>query len=157
MDNFLDYVFMVLPVLRIDCFLANTRPKASISEVVLPEAESPVFELHTPKHSVSAIARLEDGDFVVQAGSTARTVWSGKGSENTTYGKLFVELVETGVLHQEGDLRVFAENYAFKSPSAAAAVINGRPSNGTLEWKVQGSGKTYKEWETEKLERETGE
>jgi hypothetical protein len=81
-------------------------------------------------------------------------VWKSKGREETSYGRLFTELVQTGVLAEHDDLRVFAENYAFKSPSAAAAVINGRPANGTIEWKLAGSGKTYKEWEAEKLEQE---
>ncbi len=48
------------------------------------------------------------------------------------------------------------ENYAFKSPSAAAAVVNGRPSNGNAEWRIRASGKTYKDWEEEKLAGEQG-
>jgi len=39
-------------------------------------------------------------------------------------------------------------------PSAAAAVVNGRPANGTIEWKLQTTGQTYKEWEVEKLNQE---
>ena len=53
----------------------------------------------------------------------------------------------------DGELAVFTENYAFKSPSAAAAVVNGRPTNGTTEWRLP-DGKTYKAWEAEKLEQE---
>ncbi|MFH7321332.1 DUF4357 domain-containing protein [Desulfurivibrio sp. D14AmB] len=46
------------------------------------------------------------------------------------------------------------KNDAGKSPSAAAAVVNGRPANGTIEWKLQATGQTYKEWEAEKLNQE---
>lgn len=37
-----------------------------------------------------------------------------------------------------------------------AEVFNGRPTNGTIEWKVKGTAKTYKDWEAEKLTREQG-
>lgn len=155
MENFLEYILMVLPALRVDSFLANTRPQQVSAAAPMSGNEAAVvFELRTPKHGIEAVARLEHGEFVVQAGSKASLAWKGKGSEASTYGKLFVELVNTGVLQEQGGLRVFADNYAFKSPSAAAAVVNGRPANGTIEWKLAGSGKTYKEWEAEKLEQE---
>ena len=156
MENFLDYVMMVLPALRIDSFLAQTRPGSGQAAAVADQGtqDNPVFELNTPKHGIHASARMENGEFVVQAGSLARQAWEGRGTENTAYAKLFQELVDTGVLKSQGELRVFSENYAFRSPSAAAAVVNGRPANGTIEWKLQGSGRTYKEWEAEKLEQE---
>lgn len=151
MEAFLEYVFMVLPALRIDCFLRNTRPEHSTRMGSETKFETPVFELRTVRHGLHAIAKLDDGEFIVQAGSNARKEWSGKGSENTAYGQLYVELVRTGVLQQQNSHRIFSANYAFKSPSAAGAVVNGRPTNGTLEWKLAGTDKTYKQWEAEKL------
>lgn len=56
-----------------------------------------------------------------------------------------------GVLVPQGDHAVFSQAYAFKSTSAAAAVVNGRPANGTVEWRVVGSGQTYKAWEAAQL------
>lgn len=156
MENFLEYILMVLPALRIDSFLANTRPKARATAVPVDGDESDaalVFTLRTPKHGIEATAVLENGEFVVQQGSKVSHHWKGKGSELTSYGKLFDELVKTSVLMEQGGFRVFSENYAFKSPSAAAAVVNGRPANGTIEWKLA-DGRTYKEWEAEKLEQE---
>ncbi|MAT64230.1 MAG: methionine sulfoxide reductase [Gammaproteobacteria bacterium] len=155
MENFLDYVMMVLPALRIDSFLAQTRPGSGQAATIAATSpqDNPVFELYTPKHDIRATARLENGEFVVQAGSQARHAWESKLAEHS-YATLFQELVTTGVLREEGEVRVFSDNYAFRSPSAAAAVVNGRPANGTLEWKLQGSGRTYKEWEAEKLEQE---
>ena len=153
MENFLEYILMVLPALRIDCFLANTRPKASVSIAPknnVEEDKAVTFLLRTPKHGLEARAVLENGEFIVEAGSLASQSWKGKGTEQSTYGKLFVELVKTGVLADQGSTRVFSENYAFRSPSAAAAVVNGRSANGTVEWKLA-NGKTYKEWETENL------
>jgi hypothetical protein len=157
MEAFLDYILMVLPALRIDCFLKNTRPSSQATSRTVATAEVPLFELRTPKHGIRATAKLENGEFVVQAGSVARRAWEGKGSENSAYGQLYVELVKMGVLAEQGMHRVFRENYAFKSPSAAAAVVNGRPANGTIEWKVQGQTRTYKQWEAEKLAGDNAE
>lgn len=149
METFLDNLFMVLPALRIDMFLASTRPEtAAVAPVA---AMSPVFELANKRHGLSARARLVDGDFIVDAGSLARAQWSGQGSEDSGYAQLHTELLRMGVLVPQGDHAVFSKSYAFKSTSGAAAVVNGRPANGTLEWRVVGSGQTYKAWEAEQL------
>lgn len=151
MEAFLDYILMILPALRIDCFLKNIRPSSPATFRAAATDEAPLFELRTPKHGIRAAAKLENGEFIVQAGSIARRTWVGKGYESTTYGQLYEELVRMGVLADQGNQRVFNQNYAFKSPSAAAAVVNGRSTNGTTEWKLQGQTKTYKQWEAEKL------
>lgn len=158
MEAFLDYIMMVLPALRIDSFLRNTRPAPRPTERNELMAATPIFELKTPSHGITATARLENGEFVVLVGSLARTKWVGQSSGHTGYKQLHDDLVRTGVIQDhDGKLRIFTENYAFKSPSAAAAVVNGRPANGTLEWKVQGQNKTYKEWEAGQLDRNSGE
>ncbi|WP_420887851.1 DUF4357 domain-containing protein [Candidatus Phycosocius spiralis] len=61
------------------------------------------------------------------------------------------ELCRTGVLVPQGEASTFTTDYAFASASAAAAVVCGRPSNGTLEWRVKGKAMTYREWEATKL------
>ena len=40
----------------------------------------------------------------------------------------------------------------FASPSSATAVVAGRNSNGRTEWTVQGSGKSYADWQTEGID-----
>jgi hypothetical protein len=39
------------------------------------------------------------------------------------------------------------EDVPFKSPSAAAAVVLDRNSNGRTEWKLAGTKVTYDEWQ----------
>jgi len=158
MEAFLEYIFMILPALRIDAFLANTRPSHDTRKHEGQQSTA-LFELHTPKHGIHASAILENGEFVVQEGSLARDVWGGRGSKDSGYAQLHTELVRMGILqsHLTGKLRVFTANYAFKSPSAAAAVINGYPTNGTLAWKVRGQATTYKEWEANQLASNTFE
>ena len=157
MEAFLDYILMVLPALRIDSFVKNTRPTSQATDHPVAAPLAPIFELQTPKHGIHATAKLEDGEFVVQAGSIARRAWESHKWENTGYGQLYAELVRMGIFAEQGTNRVFRENYAFKSPSAAAAVVNGRLANGTIEWKVQGQSKTYKQWEAEQLARDNME
>lgn len=153
MEGFLDNVFMVLPAVRIDIFLKSTRPTKAIGIVKNGLEDDPVFELKTPIASIRAKAVLEGGDFIVQAGSLARPEWVGDTSKKTAYSRLYQELVDQGVLEVSGSHRVFVENYAFNSPSAAGAVINGRSTNGQTAWKHLDSGKTFREWESDNLIR----
>ncbi|WP_339695793.1 DUF4357 domain-containing protein [Celeribacter baekdonensis] len=46
-----------------------------------------------------------------------------------------------------GDLLNIQSGFAFNSPSAAAAVVLDRNSNGRIEWKVKGSKQTYHDWQ----------
>ena len=151
MESFLDYLLMVLPALRIDMFLSSRRAPSSSVAAPLDGLGIVCFELNLRKHGITAQALLRDGEFVVQAGSTARREWAGVGTESSGYAMLHGELLRTGVLVIQGDVSVFTSDYAFGSASAAAAVVCGRPSNGTLEWKVKDEGATYKEWEARQL------
>lgn len=46
-----------------------------------------------------------------------------------------------------GGLLRFARDYVFASPSAAAAVVTGRNANGRIEWRIQGSGMNFGDWQ----------
>jgi hypothetical protein len=147
MESFLGYLFMVLPAIRVDLFIKNTRP--SVRAAASPGAPPvPRFSLFSRKHGLTATAALQDGEFIVEAGSMARLRWEGQSHH---YASLHEELRKSGVLEQQGDHCVFTQNYAFNSPSAAAAVVNGRPANGTIEWRLEGGSLTYKDWEAGQL------
>ena len=156
MEVFLDYVLMILPALRVDCFVQKARASSSAIGEGIGAADVTRFELRTPKHGIHAKARLEGGEFIVASGSSARKDYSPK-YRHTSYGKLHAELKSNGVLgevHEAGladGLLTFTQDFAFQSPSAAAAIVNGRTSNGTIEWKTVDEGKVYKEWESDRL------
>lgn len=154
MEAFLEYVRMVLPALRIDAFISNKRPSA-LEIGGAGQSRAYVFELVAKKHDITATAVFADGEFVVQKGSQARLEWTGP--TDHSYAQMHAELVRMGVIEARGGRREFVTNYAFKSPSAAAAAVNGRSSNGTLEWKLKGTQKTYKDWEAEELAKASGE
>jgi len=150
MESFLNYLLMVLPALRIDMFIRNTRP------AVRAEAGAPIaarFRLVNKRHGLTASAALQDGEFIVEAGSLARLRWEGATTKQTGYALLHEELISTGVLKEDDGHCVFMQNYAFSSPSAAAAVVLGRPANGTLEWRPADGSGTYKDWEAAQLAR----
>lgn len=158
MEAFLDYLFMVLPAVRIDMFVQNVRPTEPPAITPPSFSAEPVaclspsrvrFSLETKKHGLTATALLEDGEFVVQAGSQARGRQD-KPDGASSYAHLFDQLMRAGVLRPNGDHCVFAENYAFRSPSAAATVVLGFSANGTIVWKTA-TGQTYKEWEAAQL------
>lgn len=153
MEAFLENLLIVLPALRVDIFIQRLRPtKGTVSarSTMATDSQEARFQLTIKKHRLTANAVLRDGEFIVEAGSHARCAWEGVGSEDTSYAQLHRELTRTAVLVPEGDHAVFAQSYAFKSPSAASAVVTGRPSNGTIEWRTI-DGRTYKQWEAERL------
>lgn len=153
MEFFIEQIRIVLPVLGLD-FLRE-KPKVTATPVTAaPDAASTDEEMHQPvsqaeyeiaskKHGLHALAKEIDGDFVVLAGSTAQAKWIGDRKHNTHYWRLHDQLCEEGTLVESGSVRAFKEDYAFSSPSAAAAVIFGRSSNGRTAWKVRGTNKTY--------------
>ncbi|MDB5691703.1 MAG: uncharacterized protein JWO81_766 [Alphaproteobacteria bacterium] len=158
MEAFLENLFIVLPAVRVDMFIHRARPavhqrRTPAAAGVGPAAEGPVgaprFVLETAKHRLHASAVLNEGEFIVEAGSTARSRWAGLPHHN--YASLHPELVRAGVLELQGDHCVFTQNYAFSSPSAAAAVIFGRSASGPQAWRLEGTGMTYRDWEARQL------
>lgn len=94
----------------------------------------------------TATARETDEGFIVLSGSTARM--GGTETFPAGYRALRDQLVEDGRLVTVSGSGVyrFAQEVAFASPSAAAAVIAGRSASGPLEWEVEGSRQLYCDW-----------
>ncbi len=153
MEEFLDILLMVLPAIQVDMFVNKVQaPKVVEKDLSAPVV--PVFELTIKKEGLLATAELRDGEMVVLAGSQARKNWVGQGNSDHSYSKLRSLLQETGVLDTTTSPAVITKNYAFSKPSAAAAVITGRASNGRVEWKLKGTSKTYADWEAEQIEKD---
>ncbi|MDP3961058.1 MAG: GIY-YIG nuclease family protein [Pseudorhodobacter sp.] len=85
------------------------------------------------------------GDFVVLAGSKARAKTTATIPRGTV--ALRKTLLESGVLREECDFLVFANDYSFSSASAAAATVIGASANGRILWKLP-DGRTYGDWES---------
>lgn len=144
MEYFLEQIVMMLPVLGFGFLQAS--PRVETAPPATPE--SPLFRLTAG--GVQAEARVIDGQLVVLKGSMARK----QGVESwTSYRNLRAEPVESGRLVDGADpqMLVFADNVAFDSPSAAAAVVLGANTNGRVAWKTADTGKTYADWQALQL------
>lgn len=98
--------------------------------------------LYCKGKSAKAEAEYLNDGLLVFKGSTAN-----KDFAPTSHNSQFAQrrkLIETKVLVEDGDVFVFAEDYLFTSPSAAASQVLARNANGWLEWK-DAHGKTIDE------------
>ncbi len=59
-------------------------------------------------------------------------------------------LIKSAVLVKDGDKLRFAQDYSFNSPSLPGTVVQGRTSNGRVEWK-DAKGKTLKAIQQEQV------
>lgn len=154
MESFLDTLMMVLPAIRIDAFLSKKRSSTNTA----PQFERdsvPVFEFSVAKHGLRARAEMRNGEMVVLSGSVVRPRWAGDRKANTNYFRLHDELVELGVIVTESTGNaVMVADFAFSSPSAAAAVVAGRSANGRTSWIHTETGQTYAEWEEAQLKKD---
>jgi hypothetical protein len=140
MEFFIDQLKIVFPVVDLD-FLRET-PNAAQAAQKSTSSSSQTFFIKVPKYGVDA-SGIENGDeFVVFSGS--------KGTNNkfqhNQYSQLRESLVSDGVVLQSQEGITFEKDWAFKSPSAAAAVLLNRNSNGRREWKLS-DGKTLKDYQ----------
>jgi hypothetical protein len=140
MEFFLGQLRLVLPVLGFDLF---RRP---VDQTAGGDA---VFTFSTA--GASATARESDDGFIVTAGSTARK--QGTGTFPAGYRALRDQLVQDGHLvdGSSPELFMFAVDVAFASPSAAASIVAARSASGPREWKVAGTGQSYRGWRAERL------
>tara|TARA_Y100000758_G_scaffold238227_1_gene174400 strand:- start:2194 stop:2940 length:747 start_codon:yes stop_codon:yes gene_type:complete len=150
MAFFLEQIRTVLPVLGFDFLRELTKPSApAAASTAAPVSRSPRFSLEVPRYRLSAQGQEIDGEFFVLKGSKARAEWVGT---ERGYQGLFKQLVDEGVLVGDGgEHLIFSDDYAFSSPSAAAAVVCGRSANGRTAWVVEGSGETYAAWQDRQL------
>ena len=143
MQVFLDNMLGMLPVLGIHAF-EQASSVAAVKKHTL---------LICRGKGISSSGYESTQGFVVKAGSqaTGETVPSMQQHVRGMYD-LRMELISNGVMQPDNGNYRFAQDYAFNSPSTAAAVVLGRSSNGRIDWK-DASGRTLKELQ----EREAGE
>ena len=153
MEYFIDQLRLILPVLGLD-FLRRPKAPAEINAkpVDKPGAIEPpaLFQLISKKHKLEAQAREIDGEFVVLDGSHVAKEWSSKSDHS--YARRREQLIKTGKIIPGNDGHLcFAADVPFQSPSAASAVILGRPDNGRVSWKVANSKVSYGDWQSEQV------
>lgn len=145
MEQFLLNLKIVLPVIGLE--MLKPQPRA-VTQTTTPIDERTVGDVKYEirhKSGVQATAVEEDGEFIVLEGSEALT---GTGYVQQSYGNLKDKLITDGVLVDDGKGKLrFSRPWPFSSPSAAAAVVLDRNSNGRIEWKVEGKKLSYHDWQ----------
>lgn len=153
MEYFVAQLRLILPLLE----LGFLKEAASIKQNVIASAEnliepslSPVFELTSRMHGLTAYAQEIDGEFTVRKGSQCRASW--EGTETHPYRRLRESLLHQGKIGADDSGRwFFKEDISFSSPSGAAAIIYGRAANGRTAWKVRGTTESYDQWQNRSL------
>jgi len=129
-QTFLDEMLLCFPVLGVSVFEkpASSVPKKNLLYLKAKDCDARGYE-------------SADG-FVVLKGSRARA--HEVPSFHAYLTDLRATLVANGVLQQDGDTYVLTQDYEFLSPSSASAAMEGRTSNGRVEWHDK-DGRTLKE------------
>ena len=146
MKEFLRRFLQILPFLNVDLGISRAPSKKSPSRQKDANA-SPTFILVSKwGDRYNARAVQEGQDFVVQAGSLARGKWEGSKLHGKKSQKIRDELVKEGVLVRDGENLRFTKDYRFKKMGAIAGVITGRHAADTVEWRVEGTDQTLRDY-----------
>ena len=136
METFFDKMKRVLPILGYQ-FLTPVLEQSNNEG----STSGPLFILNSK--GVEARAILTNNGLVVLAGSRAST----EDAASWVNGRQIRErLIREGALIPSGDQLEFTRNIEFSSASAAACVVRACQSPGTILWKEETSGLTYKEY-----------
>lgn len=160
MGFFLEQIELILPVVGFDFLRPLPVPSAPTlrpseqraSQIIDVSGEPPPgleFMISSRKYGLEANAIGWGELFVVLKGSGALA----DEFTHNSYRALRQQLIADGRLRPgpTPQLLQFAENVEFQSPSAAAAVIFNRNTNGRTAWKVKGSDMTLKDWQDDQL------
>ena len=98
---------------------------------------------HLNRRGAKATATFTDEGIVVHKGALCSENFT-KSAEGAPFVKRREKLIADGTIEKTEKGLVFTEDYKFKSPSGAAAIVSGGHANGWIEWK-NAEGKTLKE------------
>jgi Domain of unknown function (DUF4357) len=153
MEFFLSQLQILLPTVGMDFLRAKPTGSTAVSNTPLDSTPAPtqrvLLSMVHKNSGVDGRAVDDDGEIVVLKGSTG----TGSIFKVNQYAPLRQQLLNEGKLESlpDGGIR-FLDDVPFKSPSAAAAVLNNRNSSGPREWKVEATGQTLGEWRNALLE-----
>lgn len=143
MEVFLENMLSILPVLGIHAF------EQSMPAAPTKESDAALMPLYCRGNGVAATGFESSRGFTVKLGSYAKL--SEAPSISTTISKMRRELLKSGVLVSDGSKLKFTQDFAFNSPSLAAATVLGRNTNGRTKWR-DADGKTLKQIQSEQAE-----
>ena len=132
-------MLLCLPIVGVDFFekprVPSKTPQTPKSISTEDQASTPTTQrelLLTGNYGVNAKGYYNPREFVVLEGSKASRT---EQSLLKVHQQQRKELLQSGVWKDDEKTYVFAQDYAFNSPSRASSVCLGRASNGLMEWK----------------------
>lgn len=144
-----------------EAILAELEEIFETGALLLQSLGNPIFEPLIPKgggkkedtwylsrRGAKATATFTNEGIVVHQGTLCSKDFT-KSAQDAPFVKHRDKLIEDGVIKTTDQGLVFQENYQFKSPSGAAAIVSGGHANGWIEWK-NADGKTLKEVKRDK-------
>ena len=146
LDEFIENTNLIISALGISAFqpkAISTKSRAvSATTVPVPSAneEEPIFELTLARHGVRGLGQRTANGFLVLSGSTLRPELHPRAPRgvHATRDRFADQVQGTSVI----------ADVEFTSPSAAAAFLVGRASNGRIEWHLQDDPDvTLADWE----------
>ncbi|MCP9229884.1 GIY-YIG nuclease family protein [Mesorhizobium sp. LMG 17147] len=169
MEFFISQIELVLPVLGYD-FLKG-RPSAIVAKPTLEDFlvdnsgiknsgantanDITQLRLVDPKTGVDATALMSGGEYLVLRDSYARAnAMDSLARHLSGYNALRNSLIGDGSLvphPSRRDILIFTRDVAFRSPSAASAIILGRSDNGRFSWKIGDTGETLAQYQSRKI------
>ena len=168
MEFFISQIEIVLPVLGFDIIRKKNSRRNSFNDSNFLNDEDISEQqadgqppgqigliLKDRRCEVITNAILDDSDYIVLAGSTARSEAKNSFPEHLpSYSELRNSLILDGSLIAKNGsphLLEFSRDVVFKSPSAASSVILGRADNGRRSWKVKSTGEDLAEFQNRLL------
>lgn len=138
-EVFLEDMLLIYPVLGVSAFEVVShapspsalKPKAVVQAV--PRADSQRPRLRLRASGAEAVGEDTPEGFLVFQGAVARI--AAVASLQEGYRSLRRRLREMDVFADRDGKWITTQDYAFDSPTQAAAVLTGRPANGQEEWK----------------------
>lgn len=115
----------------------------------------PLFSTLSKPNEISDIFICKKGNNIIAKGQyTEEGFVVLKGSQATSKTRPSIlpyslnrlqQLIDEGILKEDGEILVFQEDCIFNSPSGAAGIIRGGEENGWISWKRESDGKTLDE------------
>lgn len=136
MEEYIEYIKLLVNTLGHKVFEEKREFK--------PKQKQATFFIKATRGADAQGEQTSDG-FIVFKGSKAAGSTAPSITQN--FMTLRHNLINQGVLVDNGVYLEFSDDYIFSSPSTASSIVMGRNSNGLTEWKLK-DGKTLKEFET---------
>lgn len=126
MEEFLENIRLLVNTLGHKVFEEKREAATALNEPRI------VFSLRGARGAEAQGQRTTDGFVVFKGAKATESVTT---SFPSSLKNLRSRLLESGILIVQSGALLFQEDHIFSSPSTAAMVVLGRPSNGLMEWK----------------------